>query len=158
MGLVSEGLSGRINLDKEIGKMTEIGESASTAVAGATASLGASVAAATKPGNKIDIVETIRLSSSQKKATEKVTGDAELAQIIEIHANKPNQVEKGKMSDYLAFINSSDFQNKTLDKIIYNTHRDQSIFSNSNVLDMGMNAPDNLNPALLKQVIRQYLL
>ena len=55
------------------------------------------------------------------------------------------------------FIFSEDFQKLPLEKVIYTSNPDISVFRSTQTLDPSLKVPGNLNNALLKKMILLYL-
>ncbi|EKE26887.1 MAG: hypothetical protein ACD_4C00131G0001 [uncultured bacterium (gcode 4)] len=106
---------------------------------------------------KVEWENKNELTSGQAKGVDKVNNDIDLKDKIEKHIKTPEN-EQWKTEDYLNFIHSPDFQNQKLSNIIYTKNPDANIFTNVGINELWIKIPPNLNPTLLKKVLRSYIL
>ncbi|EKE29626.1 MAG: hypothetical protein ACD_2C00133G0002 [uncultured bacterium (gcode 4)] len=120
----------------------------------------------TKPGVKAKVeakketkieLKTENLTESQKSATNMVIKDNSIVDLTKNFAEKNKKWKNWKIEEYLNFINSPEFQNKTAQTLFYTKDQTQNIFMNEGSLDPSIALPANLDPAIFKKVMRQYL-
>jgi vacuolar-type H+-ATPase subunit E/Vma4 len=102
--------------------------------------------------------DTSKISEFQKSGMKNIESNKSLLEDIENHA-KSNPNQNAPLATYLEVLHKDSVQNITLDKIVYTSHQDFSIFSEKPDSQFGDNPdiPTNVSRRLLKQVIRSYL-
>lgn len=105
--------------------------------------------------NKKEDEENEKLSYSQSQASEKVKWDWKL--ILNVNKFSEKNEKKWKIEDYLKFINSQKFQTISINKLFYPEIKENWFFSNHNSIDSSIDIDKNLDPLILKQVLRVYL-
>lgn len=151
------GLSGIMDrLDKN-GVMP--GSNPATPASAPTTTPAATAVAAPAAGPRGTFDDT-NLSNPQKKGIGLIRGNSSL--LLDI-TNFPKQAGKQKqnatLDDYLTILHKDSIQNITLDKIIYTSEHERSIFSEDPKSNFPTNGDitDNISRYLLKKVIRSYL-
>ena len=137
-------------LKEWVDKLKEGGAKVQDAASDAAAS--ATSAAKTAEGWKQE--KAAELTNSQMMATQKVLNKTDFVSKIDLAAEK---TKKWKTVDYVNFINSPKFQDIPLEAFFYNKDQKTNIFLNTRDLDPAIVLPSNLDPLILKRVLRVYL-
>jgi hypothetical protein len=101
-----------------------------------------------------------KISDFQKKWVVSVQNNKSLLDDIQTFPKKAwKQSQNADINTYLTTIHKDSLQNITLDKIIYTTDHDQSIFSDEikSQLPTSGDIPDNASRYLIKRVLRSYI-
>jgi hypothetical protein len=111
-------------------------------------------APATAPAKTLD---TAKLTPTQLKWYQWVEKYESRIQWAISMRQKVDAKVNGSLKDYIDFIHSEDFQNQKLSALIFTTDSVKSLFTESKATEFSVTRPANLDPAILKLVLRAYI-